>query len=91
MNAGHAIGRPIPTRRLRGGGAVLAALWILLVAVYTLPLWIPRFMGWDYYAIWVEPPGRQWMAVALGVILLLLPPLVLAIATWRWMRRQPRT
>jgi hypothetical protein len=85
----YAIGAA-PGKRMRGGGAVLAALWILLIAVYTLPLWIPSYMGWDYYAIWVEPPGRLWMAIALGVILLLLPPLALAIVTWRWVRRQPR-
>lgn len=77
-------------KRMRAGGAVLAALWMLLIAVYTLPLWLPGYISWDV-SISVDPPARTWMAVALGVILLLLPPLALGIVTWRWTRRQPRT
>ena len=72
-----------PARRTRAGGAVLAVLWMLLIAVYTLPLWLPGYVSWDF-AISVFPPARMWMVVALGVILLLLPPVVLAIVTWRW-------
>jgi hypothetical protein len=76
---------------MRAGGAVLAVLWMVLIAAYTLPLWLPGYVSWDF-SISVVPPARTWMVVALGVILLLLlPPLALVLATWRWMLRQPRT
>lgn len=89
MNAEYAIERPTPTRGKRGGGAVLAASWILLIAAYTFPLWVPGYVSWDF-AISVTPPVRMWMVVALGVLLLLLPPLALGVFTWRWARRRQR-
>ena len=67
------------------GGMVLGSLWMVLLAVYTVPLWLPM-TSWDF-AVTVEPPGRLWMAVALAAIVLLLPPLALGIATWRWLHR----
>ena len=79
-----------PAKRMRAGGAVLAVLWMLLIAVYTLPLWLPGYISWDL-SVSVVPPARTWMVVALGVILLLLPPLMLAVVTRRWARRRART
>ncbi|HEX2081085.1 MAG TPA: hypothetical protein VHG08_25510 [Longimicrobium sp.] len=68
---------------------VLGALWILLLAVYSAPLWVPGYVSWDF-AVSVYPPGRLWMAVALAAIVLMLPPLLLGLVTARWMRRHRR-
>ncbi len=76
-----------PAQRMRhAGGMVLGALWTLLLAACSAPLWVPGYVSWDF-AVTVDPPGRTWMAVALAAIVLLLPPLLLVIATWRWLRR----
>jgi hypothetical protein len=73
-------------QRTRIAGMVLAGLWILLLAVYSAPLWYPA-VSWDV-AISVEPPGRMWMVAALAAVVLLLPPVLLSIATRRWLRRR---
>lgn len=70
-------------RMQNAGGMVLGALWILLLAVYTAPFWY-GVVSWDF-AVSVQPPVRLWMVVALAVDVLLLPPLLLGIATWRWL------
>ena len=68
------------------GGIVLGGLWILLLAVYTAPFWMRGLVSWDF-AVSVDPPSHTWVFIALAAILLLMPPLLLGIATWRWIGR----
>ncbi len=67
-------------------GALLALLWLVLLVVYSAPLWISRRVSIDMQ-ISAVPPAPQWLATAFIVAALVLPPVVLAALTWLWFRR----
>jgi hypothetical protein len=68
------------------GGIVIGGLWLLLLLAYTAPFWLPGFISWDF-AVSVHLPGGRSMAAVLLAVMLLLPPFVLGIVTWRWLAR----
>jgi len=67
-------------------GVLLALLWMVLLVVYSLPLWFSRYASIDMHVSAV-PPAPQWLAPVFVVIACALPPLVLAALTWLWFRR----
>ena len=67
------------------GSIALGVGWLLLLLIYSAPLWITMFGNW---AIWVEGDTavRDQAAVLLALVLV-LPPVALAFVTRWWLRR----
>lgn len=63
-------------------------LWVVLGALYLGPViavyWLP--ISYDF-AVTMEPPYPAWLGYAVVVLVLAMPPVVLAFATWRWFER----
>lgn len=68
---------------------MLAALWILLAAAYSAPLWLPQIMSIDF-ALMIDPSAPDWLLPVILVVACAVPPFLLAAFTWWWLRgRKP--